>query len=245
MHETKKYEQAFNIGFASPKFSLVYKTNVLNVDFKTYSTMPLMSMLHSNNQLISFICKQIKTIFGIEAIPEEVLNVSAEESVHSTTLVFENYFDKVDDIINYPSNVQLLSGVPKNTTYDYVSSSYANGIVNNINAFYAMTFDDQFEPWDDTIKKVKEINNSLYTNLSDLVSRIVIIGEVEDDWYIISRDYACSDCDITRLSKDKICSDRESIIRIVQETAASSENLDPATDKLRFIEIKLIGDITL
>lgn len=119
----------------------------------------------------------------------------------------KNIFDIAENRYDYPNNDKLLNGVEINSAYGYVSSTYLNGFINYVNILcgamvnaYAM--DD--EEWNIFCKNVDELVNEFHTDVSnaDKFDEIYVLAESSDSYWIFDSDKDCSDCAITRISKE-------------------------------------------
>lgn len=122
----------------------------------------------------------------------------------------------------YPAHEQLFGGVPIGTRYQYVSSTFLNGLVNYVDnikaAFVSFEYCTDYTDkngWHSHEEKYGEIirhldimtdnryNQWYHTRLGDIGGCVLLIGELEDSWVIFEYDMDVSDCSIGRVSKEK------------------------------------------
>jgi len=109
----------------------------------------------------------------------------------------------------FPSHNQMAEGIPENTVYSYVSSTYVNGFVNYINPFYFVLvkrYSDDKE-WEKCIESISSIEKEYHLRLSKFGDDILLLGETENNWWYIWYDNDVSDCCIGKFEKSKISKD--------------------------------------
>lgn len=122
----------------------------------------------------------------------------------------------------YPSHSQLFGGVPIGARYQYVSSTYLNGLVNYVDeikvAFVSLEYCTEYtdskgwhgheEKYEEIIRRLDIMTDPRYnhwqnTNLGDIGGCVLLIGELEDSWVVFEYDADVSDCSVWRVSKEK------------------------------------------
>lgn len=120
-----------------------------------------------------------------------------------------NFFDVFDETFQYPDREQLLNGVPMNTLFEYVSSTYLEGFINYVNIKSVILIQrywdkDKDDTWDKFVKdSIKEAEKS-HTKYGDIGDDVLILAESDSSWWFFWNDKDCSDCEIGRIDKNKI-----------------------------------------
>lgn len=124
---------------------------------------------------------------------------------------------------DYPTEqIQMYGGIPTNMIYDYVSSSFLNGLVNYAGIKQAFLINrygpdkgdqrldtlwhtiDETLPYEEQYRLKAEhlAENSHLSKIGTIDSDdAVLFGETEFDWWIFYYDCDCSDCSVVRISK--------------------------------------------
>lgn len=119
----------------------------------------------------------------------------------------KNIFEIVKNRYDYPDKDMLLNGVMMDTSYAYVSNTYLNGFINYVDILcgamikaYAM--DD--EDWQIFCDNVEALKDEYHTDVSraDKFDEVIILAESKDSYWLFYSDKDCSDCIITRISKE-------------------------------------------
>lgn len=189
---------------------------------------------------------EVLKVMGFHDISEDDIErvFVHEDSIEEE--VCDNYFDHATSSIYYPEPSIIVKGLPSNTTFDYISKDYIAGMINYINAFYAIEYkyclsDHAFE-----LEKLRidTINMMQNTDMSNIADDVIVVGSIDNDWYILYIDNDPEECKATRLTKTPQFKTESDIINLVKETAARLSKLRDPKD-LPFYEIKLHGRITL
>ena len=94
------------------------------------------------------------------------------------------FLDLFTNQVDYPDAEQLLGGVPQNTLYQYVSSTYLNGLVNYASPSVAILLNGTAE---DVAKLESQTYHSNYSNHD-----VVVLGQTADSVYQMLRKKAHS-----------------------------------------------------
>lgn len=121
----------------------------------------------------------------------------------------KEFFDLFDDSEEYPENVAE-RGVPQNTVYHYISTTFLNGLINYVDNKMAIMIERYTEFDDNDISEyTAHLKDNIHSNYSGSVFRnviddVVIFGETEDSYWYFYSDGDCSDSDIGRVEKDRV-----------------------------------------
>jgi hypothetical protein len=162
-----------------------------------------------------------------------------------------NFWEIFEDSEDYPNDI-VDRGVPQDTLYSYVSSTFLNGFVNYVKDPKAYlierygkfnedktlhTRDDGDET--DLEKYSAKLKNDFHRNYSTAPDDIVILAHTAKSYWFFYSDRDCSDCCIGRISRNKFV-DYEHYIALFKETFKLYEK------PVNFIELpKPTGWITL
>jgi len=136
------------------------------------------------------------------------------------------FFDLFNDCVEYPNRNYLVEyGVPQETLYTYVSTTYLNGFINYINVKkvylvemytkfteqkcdiiknYFKQSDNFHAKYDDIFEKIENNNTVMCTNDElKFNDNIVIFGESENSNWFFHSDRDCSDSSIGRISNSR------------------------------------------
>lgn len=103
------------------------------------------------------------------------------------------FIDLFTNQVDYPDSEQLLGGVPQNTLYQYVSSTYLNGLINYASPSVAILLNGTAE---DVAKLESQPYHSNYSNHD-----VVVLGQTSDSVYYFRSNQDVSDCSIGRIDK--------------------------------------------
>lgn len=120
----------------------------------------------------------------------------------------ESIFDLVATI-EYPYNVELLDGIPKDTAYLYISTTYLNGFINYTDEFiYAFMFNhySTSEVYKLKCINVDNLKDFAHTDLSSFekFDDIIIVSRVYDGYIVFWSDMDCSDSCIIHITYECI-----------------------------------------
>ena len=122
----------------------------------------------------------------------------------------KDFFELFADSEDYPENIAE-RGVPQNTSFQYVSSTFVNGYVNYINVKYAIMIERYTEFNIKNIRRfiswLKDQFHTKYGNFltltagDNILDDIILFGETENSYWYIWSDRDCSDCCIGSIDK--------------------------------------------
>lgn len=127
---------------------------------------------------------------------------------------------------SYAGNeIALHGGIPRNTSYDYVSSSFLNGLVNYCGIKRSFII-NRYGLEDDKLKTYSDVAAHLSTLPHTLkqYDDVLMFGETETCYWLFWYDMDCSDCNISRIDKDLVPSLDELALRYMESLAASFKN---------------------
>ena len=105
--------------------------------------------------------------------------------------------------IQYPKEHEIANNIlPHNTTYEYISSTFINGICNYLRPFYVIGI-ERYEDWTITpiqsaINRLKEKTNTDYSMFPD---DVLILATAGDYYWFIWADRDVSDCFIGKIER--------------------------------------------
>jgi hypothetical protein len=151
-------------------------------------------------------------------------NVNERESDLLEVIHFHDLFESGEQ---YPENVAD-RGVPQNTIYSYISTTFLNGFINYVEIKHVMMIERYTEFNDEKIKKyIEHLKSEYNTDYSGsynteetgkVVDDIILIGETEESIWLFWSDRDCSDSCIGRVAKSEEITTllvKESLIRFI------------------------------
>ena len=141
----------------------------------------------------------------------------AEDIEKVTAAQFHSLFD---DDYEYPGDRVAEHGVPQDTLYTYISSTFVSGYLNYIGIFHALMF-ERYNKWGDNFQQ--QILDAMEDDPHCSYGRqgyddIICLGETENSWWYVWLDRDVSDCCIGRISKEKV--EREVLVAMIKKVAA-------------------------
>ncbi len=142
------------------------------------------------------------------------------QDVKPVTSIY-NFFDRHEE---YPEGVAE-RGVPEDTLYAYISSTFLNGYINYVKCFYAVMIErycdwgkdaklsggeidiDDGEKPIDIEAVIATLKDDVHTDLSRCPDDVLVLGETDTCYWFFWFDHDVSDCQIGRFKKDDIRQD--------------------------------------
>lgn len=118
-----------------------------------------------------------------------------------------NIWDLFETNEDYPQDVAE-RGVPENTLYSYISSTFLDGVINYVKPIKAVMI-ERYDNNDNT-EVVAEFNKEHHSKLAALPDDVLIAAQTKNDYWFFWYDKDCSDCFIGRFNKG-VCSEEEFI----------------------------------
>jgi hypothetical protein len=118
-----------------------------------------------------------------------------------------DFMELFDFCEEYPDNLSE-TGVPQDTLFEYVSNTFLNGLINYVEPFFVCVV-ERYKDWDEEnidFKKWDKIASEFHTNYIDIMQDddIILLAESKNSWWYFYSDGDVSDCEIGRISKEKI-----------------------------------------
>ena len=102
--------------------------------------------------------------------------------------------------IDYPTSSQLLDELTCGTMYNYVSSTFLNGLINYVTPLKIYLL-ERYETFNqDKFDKIIA-NKQYHTKLDCFRDDVMLLGETDGYYWVFWFDMDCSDCSIGRASK--------------------------------------------
>lgn len=121
----------------------------------------------------------------------------------------DDFWDLFEFDEDYPKEVAE-RGVPENTLYCYISSTFLGGFINYVEPIKAVMIKRYRESDYDHAKEAENISSAVNTNIALLQDDVLVAAQTENDYWFFWFDNDVSDCVIGRFSKSK-CSESEYI----------------------------------
>ena len=120
-------------------------------------------------------------------------------------MIKETFMDKLDHY-EYPNSKLLVQGIQPNTWFEYISSTYLNGLINYVNPVHIVLMERYTMHNEDKIKeRISELEKACHTKLGIFDDDIIILAtvkDVENEYYIFWFDGDVSDCCLGRYCPD-------------------------------------------
>jgi hypothetical protein len=118
-----------------------------------------------------------------------------------------------DTSYEYPEDDKLCDeGIVNKVLYDYVSNTYLNGFINYLGTLTIFLLSDSNAITDEEISEYSIDFESSHTDLSELATKILVLGETTKFYWILIYNPDNSDCAIGKF--EKMCS-RQAIEEIL------------------------------
>ena len=109
-----------------------------------------------------------------------------------------------DEDIEYPEEIAE-KGVPNNTIYTYVSTSFLNGYINYVEPMFAIMIERYVDLDTPKVRGFLELQKwAPHTTYDSSPDDVWVIAETENCWWLFWSDRDVSDCCIGRLDKSKL-----------------------------------------
>lgn len=128
------------------------------------------------------------------------------------------FFDLFHDCEEYPDNIAE-RGVPQSMLYEYVSSTFLNGLINYVNPFWGCVL-ERYEVWKNF--NIEEIVNKAisqpHLKLSEFIDDVLVLAETENSYWFFWFDNDVSDCQVGRVEKSSTTKDsmKKSLIEWIE-----------------------------
>lgn len=142
-----------------------------------------------------------------------------------------DFFDLFKDSEEYPENLAE-SGVPQNMMFEYVSSTFLNGLINYITPFWACVL-ERYTTWKNVdTAQWKEYLQVPHLKLRDFDDDIFVLGETENSFWFFWFDCDVSDCAVGRI--DKSVTTKENMKNLLIDWITSHEYIErePNTESI-------------
>ena len=106
----------------------------------------------------------------------------------------------------YPDNVAK-NALPQDTFYEYISSTFLNGLINYVKIFatYLILDRDRSEKVSEEV--IEQSSKRVHTHLGSFGIMVTVLAETENSFWIFCYDPDVSDCGVGRCSKAEMSRD--------------------------------------
>lgn len=118
-----------------------------------------------------------------------------------------DFWDIFDEIKEYPKQELAENGIRDNTWYNYVPSSFLDGLINHVDILVSIMIKNDDDIRSKVDFSIDKYHTSLHSKISILPNDVIFLAETNKSYWIFYYDKDVSDCSLGRIEKEKFKND--------------------------------------